>query len=73
MAVSILALRSFQPILDQRRAYSSDVRKPEKNANCQYGLNSSVDASNSAEKKWVRVTANMSAGMYDLYEATGDH
>ncbi len=33
---------------------------------------SAVDAANYAEKKWVRTTANMSAGMYDLHEATGD-
>jgi hypothetical protein len=33
---------------------------------------SAVAAANHAEKKWVRVTANMPAGMYDLFEASGD-
>lgn len=33
---------------------------------------SAVDAANCAEKKWVRVSANMTAGMYDVHEATGD-
>ncbi len=33
---------------------------------------SAVDAAKCAEKRWVRVSANMTAGMYDVYEATGD-
>jgi len=33
---------------------------------------SAVDAAKCAEKRWVRVLANMTAGMYDVFEATGD-
>ena len=33
---------------------------------------SACDAANLAEKKWVRVSANRAAGVYDTYEATGD-
>lgn len=33
---------------------------------------SAVDAAKCAEKRWVRVSANMTAGMYDVFEATGD-
>ncbi|QEG36313.1 hypothetical protein [Bythopirellula goksoeyrii] len=33
---------------------------------------SAVDASHLAEKRWLRITANMAAGMYDVFEATGD-
>ena len=33
---------------------------------------SAVDAANLAEEKWVRVSANMNEGMYNVYLATGD-
>lgn len=33
---------------------------------------SAAEAATHAEKRWVRVSANMSAGMYDLAKATGD-
>ena len=33
---------------------------------------SAIQAATVAEKKWVRISANMTAGLYDVYEATGD-
>lgn len=33
---------------------------------------SALEAANLAEKAWVRVTANMALGGYDVYEATGE-
>jgi hypothetical protein len=33
---------------------------------------SAIKSARHAEEKWVRVSANMSAGMYDTFEATGD-
>jgi hypothetical protein len=34
---------------------------------------SALEASNLAQKQWIRVTANMSLGAYDVYEATGQY
>ena len=33
---------------------------------------SAIAAANLAEKRWVRVSANMAHGMYDVAQATGD-
>jgi hypothetical protein len=33
---------------------------------------SAIDAANCAEKQWIRTSANISAGMYDIFQAAGD-
>jgi len=33
---------------------------------------SAIDAAKCAEKNWVRISASMSAGAYEVYQATGD-
>jgi len=33
---------------------------------------SAIDAANLAEKNWIRVSSNMGAGIYDVFQATGN-
>ena len=48
------------------------LKLPDSTGRTNHWHESAVEAAKCAEKRWVRVSANMSAGMYDTFEATGD-
>lgn len=48
------------------------VRLPGSDGRSNAWHDSALDAARIAETKWVRVAANMSGGMYDVFEATGE-
>lgn len=48
------------------------IRLPDENGKLDDWNQSSLDAVGFAKKGWVRVTSNRSAGMYEVFEATGD-
>jgi hypothetical protein len=48
------------------------IRLPEPDGKIDEWSQSALEAAEMATTKWVRVTANMDLGAYDVYEATGD-
>jgi len=48
------------------------IKLPEEDGRINSWSESAMDAATLGQKQWVRVSANMSLGAYDVYEATGE-
>jgi hypothetical protein len=48
------------------------IRLPGEDGRIDEWNGSAMDAATLGQKQWVRVSANMSLGAYDVYEATGE-
>ena len=66
-AVTLLTAINRQGVL-----YLWPVKLPSPDGRQNEWHRSAAEAAERAMKKWVRVTANMSLGAYEIFEATGD-
>jgi len=67
----IVPIVFFTAINRQGTVFLWPVRLPDQDGKSNTWNETALLAAKKAEEKWVRVSANMNAGMYDVFEATG--
>jgi len=62
----------YYAITRQNNPFLWHIRLPNSDGKLDAWNQSALDAAELAQKKWVRCSANMGAGHYDVFEATGN-